>query len=130
MHSAQMVTVNVNDLNLDSLAALKAGRLPFIEYGAEELLSKALRDSKLIFTGTPGEISNSGPVIVTIGTPVDEFLNPVHTVVQRCIDDLLPRIAAGDAAAPDGAEGPAAWHCGACLRAFSIRLISTGVQRG
>jgi transcription elongation factor Elf1 len=30
----------------------------------------------------------------------------------------------------DGDEGPAAWHCGACLRAFSIRLISTGVQRG
>jgi UDP-N-acetyl-D-mannosaminuronic acid dehydrogenase len=93
--AAKGLTVNVNDLNLDSLAALKAGRLPFIEYGAEELLSKALRDNKLIFTSTPGEISNSGPVVVTIGTPVDEFLNPERHVVLKCIDDLLPHLSDG-----------------------------------
>jgi UDP-N-acetyl-D-mannosaminuronic acid dehydrogenase len=92
MFAAKGLTVNVNDLNLDNLAALKAGRLPFIEYGAEELLSKALRDNKLIFTSTPSEISNSGPVIVTIGTPVDEFLNPERGVVLKCIDDLLPHL--------------------------------------
>lgn len=84
------LTVNVNDLNLDSLAALKSGRLPFIEYGAEELLAAALRDDRLIFTSSPGEISRSGPVIVTIGTPVDEFLNPERHVVLNCIDALLP----------------------------------------
>jgi UDP-N-acetyl-D-mannosaminuronic acid dehydrogenase len=93
--AAKGLTVNVNDLNLDSLAALKAGRLPFIEYGAEELLSKALRENKLIFTSTPGEISNSGPVIVTIGTPVDEFLNPERHVVLECIDHLLPYLSDG-----------------------------------
>ena len=26
-------------------------------------------------------------------------------------------------------EPPGAWHCGACLRAFTVRLIDTGVQR-
>lgn len=88
--AAKGLTVNVNDLNLDSLAALKAGRLPFIEYGAEELLTNALRDNKLIFTSKPSEISNSGPVIVTIGTPVDEFLNPERHVIQQCLDVLLP----------------------------------------
>jgi UDP-N-acetyl-D-mannosaminuronic acid dehydrogenase len=88
--AAKGLTVNVNDLNLDSLAALKCGRLPFIEYGAEDLLTNALRDNRLIFSSTPSEISNSGPVIVTIGTPVDEFLNPERHVVQRCIDVLLP----------------------------------------
>lgn len=93
--AAKGLTVNVNDLNLDSLASLKAGRLPFIEYGAEELLLKALRDNKLIFTSTPGEISNSGPVIVTIGTPVDEFLNPERHVVLECIDSLLPHMSDG-----------------------------------
>jgi UDP-N-acetyl-D-mannosaminuronic acid dehydrogenase len=93
--AAKGLTVNVNDLNLDSLATLKAGRLPFIEYGAEELLSKALRDNKLIFTSTPGEISNSGPVVITIGTPVDEFLNPERHVVLKCIDDLLPHLSDG-----------------------------------
>jgi UDP-N-acetyl-D-mannosaminuronic acid dehydrogenase len=93
--AAKGLTVNVNDLNLDSLAALKAGRLPFIEYGAEELLTDALRDKRLIFTSKPSEISNSGPVIVTIGTPVDEFLNPERHVIQQCIDVLLPSLRDG-----------------------------------
>jgi UDP-N-acetyl-D-mannosaminuronic acid dehydrogenase len=93
--AAKGLTVNVNDLNLDSLAALKAGRLPFIEYGAEELLTNALRDKRLIFTSKPSEISNSGPVIVTIGTPVDEFLNPERHVIQQCIDVLLPSLRDG-----------------------------------
>jgi UDP-N-acetyl-D-mannosaminuronic acid dehydrogenase len=90
--AAKGLTVNVNDLNLDSLAALKSGRLPFIEYGAEEPLKDALRDGRLIFTSTPAGISASGPVIVTIGTPVDEFLNPERQVVLKCIDDLLPHL--------------------------------------
>jgi UDP-N-acetyl-D-mannosaminuronic acid dehydrogenase len=90
--AAKGLTVNVNDLNLDSLAALKSGQLPFIEYGAEELLKQALRDDRLIFTSTPAGISASGPVIVTIGTPVDEFLNPERHVILKCIDDLLPHL--------------------------------------
>ena len=88
--AAKGLKVNVNDLNLDSLACLKAGRLPFIEYGAEQLLANALRDERLVFTSKPSEISSSGPVIVTIGTPVDEFLNPERHVIQQCIDMLLP----------------------------------------
>ena len=72
------MTVNVNDLNETVLATLRAGKLPFIEHGAAPLLSKALADNRLIFTSSPSAIGKSGPVIVTIGTPVDEFLNPVR----------------------------------------------------
>jgi UDP-N-acetyl-D-mannosaminuronic acid dehydrogenase len=84
------MTVNVNDLNEATLATLRSGKLPFIEQGAAPLLSKALADNRLIFTSLPSAISRSGPVIVTIGTPVDEFLNPVHKAVHDCIDALLP----------------------------------------
>jgi UDP-N-acetyl-D-mannosaminuronic acid dehydrogenase len=93
--AAKGLTVNVNDLNLDNLAALQSGRLPFIEYGAEDLLSTALRDHKLIFTSSPDAISKAGPVIVTIGTPVDEFLNPERHVVLNCLDSLLPYLSDG-----------------------------------
>jgi UDP-N-acetyl-D-mannosaminuronic acid dehydrogenase len=93
--AAKGLTVNVNDLNRDSLATLKSGRLPFIEYGAEKLLQEALRENRLIFTSTPSEISASGPVIVTIGTPVDEFLNPERDVILNCIDELLPHLSDG-----------------------------------
>jgi UDP-N-acetyl-D-mannosaminuronic acid dehydrogenase len=87
--------VNVNDLNKDSLEALHAGRLPFIEHGAENVLSKALVNQRLVFTQASDRISTGGPVIITIGTPVDEFLNPVRKVVQDCVDALLPTLADG-----------------------------------
>jgi UDP-N-acetyl-D-mannosaminuronic acid dehydrogenase len=87
--------VNVNDLNEGTLNTLRKGRLPFIEYGAESILAKALAEQRLVFTSHPSQISKSGPVIITIGTPVDEFLNPVRRVVQDCIDRLLPHLADG-----------------------------------
>ena len=82
--------VNVNDLNKDGLEALKAGRLPFIEHGAEPVLATALANQRLVFTHSPNLISNGGPVVITIGTPIDEFLNPIRKVVQSCIDSALP----------------------------------------
>jgi UDP-N-acetyl-D-mannosaminuronic acid dehydrogenase len=84
------LTVNVNDLNETALASLRSGKLPFIEHGAAPLLAKALADNRLIFSSSPNAIGRNGPVIVTIGTPVDEFLNPVQAAVQHCIDDLMP----------------------------------------
>jgi len=63
-----------------------------MEHGAEALLKDALRDDRLVFTSKPSEICGAGPVIVTIGTPVDEFLNPERHVVQRCLDVLVPHL--------------------------------------
>jgi UDP-N-acetyl-D-mannosaminuronic acid dehydrogenase len=87
--------VNVHDRNREVLAALQAGRLPFIEHGGEELLVRALKRNQLVFTSAPADISAEGPLIITIGTPIDEFLNPVRKVVQDCIDALLPYLADG-----------------------------------
>jgi UDP-N-acetyl-D-mannosaminuronic acid dehydrogenase len=87
--------VNVNDLNRTSLETLLAGRLPFIEHGAQEALKRALHGGRLVFTDSPDRISGRGPVIVTIGTPIDEFFNPVRKVIQDCVDALLPSLADG-----------------------------------
>ena len=87
--------VNVNDLNQKSLATLQGGQLPFIEQGADGVLGQALANRRLVFTDSSDRISTGGPVIVTIGTPIDEFLNPVRKVVQDCIDALLPALADG-----------------------------------
>ena len=81
--------VNVHDLDRDVLETLRSGRLPFIEIGGEELLTRALAGKRLVFTSKPSEISPGAPVIITIGTPVDEFLNPVRNVVADCVDALL-----------------------------------------
>jgi UDP-N-acetyl-D-mannosaminuronic acid dehydrogenase len=87
--------VNVNDTNRVSIDMLQAGCLPFIEHGAEAVLKQALLDRRLAFTRSPEGVSKGGPVIITIGTPIDEFLNPVRKVVQDCIDDVLPFLSDG-----------------------------------
>jgi len=87
--------VNVNDCSRSNLDLLAAGHLPFIEDGAQAVLNKALLERRLLFTDAPDRISRHGPVIVTIGTPIDEFLNPIRKVVQDCIDALLPSLADG-----------------------------------
>jgi UDP-N-acetyl-D-mannosaminuronic acid dehydrogenase len=87
--------VMINDLNEQAIAQLQTGSIPFIEYGAEELLKSALAENRLVFSSRNCEIPPSGPVILTIGTPVDEFLNPALKVVKACIDDLLPHLTDG-----------------------------------
>ena len=71
------------------------GKLPFIEYDAQPLLDSALARGTLTPASRPSDIGRKGPVIVTIGTPMDEFLNPVHGAVKECVDELLPHIADG-----------------------------------
>lgn len=93
--AAKGLTVNINDLNTDTLDTLRSGRMPFIEHGGDELLKQALAEGRLFFTSKPSEISTKGPVIVTIGTPVDEFLNPVRRVIQECVDPLVPHMRDG-----------------------------------
>ena len=93
--AAKGMTVNVNDTNEAALDILRSGRVPYMEDGAEAVLQKALAHNLLFFTSQPSDISKNGPVIITIGTPVDEFLNPVRAVIRDSIDSLLPHLVDG-----------------------------------
>jgi UDP-N-acetyl-D-mannosaminuronic acid dehydrogenase len=87
--------VMVNDVNERVLDSIRQGNVPFIEHGAQELLLDALSKDRLVFSSQNCEIPARGPVIVTIGTPVDEFLNPALKVMKACIDSLLPHLSDG-----------------------------------
>jgi UDP-N-acetyl-D-mannosaminuronic acid dehydrogenase len=82
--------VLINDQNEGALTELSKGRLPFIEYEAQPVLDRVLSRKALRYGSKPSEIGRNGPVIITIGTPVDEFLNPELGPVKKCIDELLP----------------------------------------
>jgi UDP-N-acetyl-D-mannosaminuronic acid dehydrogenase len=87
--------VLINDLNEAAWRTLREGVLPFIEYEAQPLLDRVLRKGSLDFSAQPCDIGRNGPVIVTIGTPVDEFLNPVLSQIKKCLDGILPHMADG-----------------------------------
>ena len=82
----------VLDRNESAMALLRAGQVPFIEEGAEPLLQDALTRGMLGFTTQPESIAGVPVVIVTIGTPIDEFHNPTVRVLTQCMDSLLPYI--------------------------------------
>ena len=82
----------IHDLNEASLATLRSGRMPFLEDGAEPLLREAIGRDLLGFSSTPGSVAGVPTVIVTIGTPIDEFQNPSVSLLTRCMDSLMPYI--------------------------------------
>jgi UDP-N-acetyl-D-mannosaminuronic acid dehydrogenase len=84
--------VLIQDLNEGTMAKLEAGEMPFLEEGGEEGLRRVLKAKKLGFSASAADIKDIPFVIITIGTPVDEFQNPEVRRVTDCIDALLPHL--------------------------------------
>lgn len=80
--------VLIHDINKTTLELIRNGFLPYIEYGAEDLLRTMLKEKRLFFSDDFSDIPDSGPIVITIGTPVDEFLNPVHSYVKNFFVNL------------------------------------------
>jgi UDP-N-acetyl-D-mannosaminuronic acid dehydrogenase len=82
----------IYDVNRGALKTLEAGRLPFIEEGGEALLQKALAANALGFSEIAADLRGIPVIVVTIGTPIDEFHNPDISLLTRCVDTLLPHL--------------------------------------
>jgi UDP-N-acetyl-D-mannosaminuronic acid dehydrogenase len=78
------------DVNEAALATMAAGELPFFEHGGEALLEKVLAGGGLAFSSDAKSVAQATWVVVTIGTPIDEFHNPEVSNLTRCFDELMP----------------------------------------
>src|SRR6478735_8088418 len=68
------LSVGIFDINEATIDEVAAGRMPFMESGADELLRRVLASGRLEFSDDPAMVSRAEAVILVIGTPVDEFL--------------------------------------------------------
>lgn len=84
--------VLIYDINEATLATIGSGVVPFLEHEAEPLLRQTLEQQRLTLSSDASEVGRARVVIITIGTPVDEFLNPVHRLMEECIDSLAPHL--------------------------------------
>ncbi len=82
--------VLIQDRNQVALEQIQRGELPFQEEGALSLLQACLSTNHLTTTTDVTRIRFADTLIVTIGTPVDEFLNPEVSVIREWLDDVLP----------------------------------------
>jgi len=64
------------DRNAETAELVRKGRMPFIEYGADEILIKVIKNKNLDVSLDINSISKAKYVIIAVGTPVDEYLNP------------------------------------------------------
>jgi UDP-N-acetyl-D-mannosaminuronic acid dehydrogenase len=64
------------DIDKKNADLVLRGEMPFIEYGAQKILKKVQENGNLTISLDQECISKSEIVMIAIGTPVDEYLNP------------------------------------------------------
>ncbi|HEX8767588.1 MAG TPA: NAD(P)-binding domain-containing protein, partial [Jatrophihabitans sp.] len=86
--------VGIYDVNEHAVKTIAAGELPFRENGATEVLQRVLAAGRLQATVDPSLVSRGEHIVVVIGTPVDEHLNPdphaVPLALQECKQHFRP----------------------------------------
>jgi len=87
--------VTAYDISNEAVASINSGILPFMEVDAEPLLQEVLANGSFNATTSPDCIKLAEVVIVVIGTPVDEHLNPDPEFVIRAVTSLKPFLREG-----------------------------------
>jgi UDP-N-acetyl-D-mannosaminuronic acid dehydrogenase len=78
--------VGIYDISEQVVSKINRGEMPFWEPGAAELLSEAINKGNLIASTEPSYISETQNIIVVIGTPVDEHLNPDPNSLRNALE--------------------------------------------
>ena len=84
--------VGINDIDQTKIEMVRSGQVPFYETGAEGLLRKLLPTGRLELSRDPAMLERTRVVILVIGTPIDEFMNPSVRIFDRVLDELTPHI--------------------------------------
>lgn len=80
------------DINKTNVERVNNGEMPFLENGAPDMLQEVLAADKLRATLDPEVISESEVIIMVIGTPVDEHLNPKLDEIFRAVAEVRPHL--------------------------------------
>ena len=77
--------VGIYDVSQTAVDTVNAGQLPFAEPGAAEPLRTGLAAGRLRASADPAIVGMAEHVIVVIGTPVDEHLNPEPDAIPNAL---------------------------------------------
>jgi len=115
------------ETNPEVLRALRTGRMPFREDGGQEALSAQLGTRFL-----PGDdltaLRAVQTIVVTLGTPVDEFNNPVFLPIEALLRSAAPHLHAGQLLVLRSTMAPGATeHCGRLLERLTPLRVGRDV---
>ncbi|HEX7663257.1 MAG TPA: nucleotide sugar dehydrogenase [Polyangiaceae bacterium] len=91
---AQYHEVDIYDIDERAVALVRSGVVPFQEEGASEEL-KLVLGRTLRVGSDPSSIAKADYVVLVIGTPVDEHLNPDFTLFHKVLGQLAEHLHTG-----------------------------------
>lgn len=83
------------DTNAQAVTEVNAGRMPFREADADGPLARCVTERRIRATEDPSVIATARSVIVVIGTPIDDHLNPSPDTVLNVIADVRAHMRRG-----------------------------------
>lgn len=90
--AARGLSVVLYDIDAAAVGRVNAGEMPFAEEGAAPMLAEALAAGRLRATTDAASAGLAEALVVVVGTPVDEHLNPdlgaVPRAIERCAGHL------------------------------------------
>jgi UDP-N-acetyl-D-mannosaminuronic acid dehydrogenase len=85
----------IYDVDRRKVEQIRSGVMPFVEEGADEMLQRALASGRLTVEDRPDPISGCRFLVMIIGTPVDEHLNPSFAAIDRALRAARERLRDG-----------------------------------
>jgi len=82
--------VCLQDVDEEKAEMVRKGIMPFIEYDAGPILKKVLKKKTLEISLDLSVISKAKYVVITVGTPVDEYLNPKVKAFLELFERIRP----------------------------------------
>jgi UDP-N-acetyl-D-mannosaminuronic acid dehydrogenase len=79
-------TVGIYDLSTAAVDMVNGAQMPFAEPDAASALKRVIAEGRLQASADPAMVASAENVIVVIGTPVDEHLNPDQSAIPRALD--------------------------------------------
>ena len=89
------LSVLAHDIDSDAVEMVVSGGMPFQEDGAEPVLARVLGAGRLEVSTDPARVADAEHVLVVIGTPVDEHLNPDIAAVTSAMEALSEHLKDG-----------------------------------
>ena len=81
--------VGLHDINAAHVDAVRKGEMPFMEEGGVELLERVL-DRTLHIAPELASMRGAEHIVITIGTPIDEYMNPDIGPLFRLAESMRP----------------------------------------
>ncbi|MFJ6653193.1 nucleotide sugar dehydrogenase [Microbacterium sp. NPDC091313] len=80
----------VYDVSEHAVDYIRRAEMPFIEPGADEVLRDVVASGMLTASTDASSVATAENVVVVIGTPVDEHLNPDPNAIPRALQTCAP----------------------------------------